>query len=401
MSQPEESRPRSTEAGEAVSRAGAPAGVGSPELRTLTAELIEAFGSDVGWSEVRFERLAMRVFTWQYASNEVYRRFAEGRGATPDSVRSWEDVPAVPAAAFKQLPLVSGDPRQVERVFRTSGTSVGRRGQHPVQSLALYHASLLPPFRKHVVPESDLPFLSLIPSPEVQPDSSLSAMVGAAMAAFGADGSAWLATAEGVDFAAFERALALFERSRRPVLVLGTAFAFVHWMDASAHCKPSRFRLPPGSRVLETGGFKGRSRAVSREGLYAALANRLGIAPEWIVNEYGMTELLSQYYEPGIGQTPLPGVSLADSLAVRRLVPPPWLRFRVLDPSTLDPVPDGERGLIAHFDLANVGSVSAVLTQDVGFRDGDGLKLIGRTPGAEPRGCSVAMDELLSAAARA
>jgi hypothetical protein len=375
---------------------GAPAG---DELALLTRDLIQAFGGDEGvWSDALFEELASRVFDWQFRSNPVYRRFAEGRGVSPASLRSWADAPAVPAAAFKELPLVSGDPARVQRVFRTSGTTRGRRGEHHVTSIGLYEASLLPTFRKHVVPDGRITFLSLVPFPEAQPDSSLSAMVGAAMRAFGAEGSAWFADTQSVDFAGFERALVAAERARHPVLLIGTAFAFVHWMDVSAHCKPSRFRLPHGSRVLETGGFKGRSRVVSREELYGALAERLGIGAEWIVNEYGMTELLSQYYEPGVGRAPAPGASLADTLAARRLVPPPWLRFRVLDPTTLGPVPDGEPGLIAHFDLANVGSVAALLTEDLGFRDGAGLKLLGRTPGAEPRGCSVAIDELLTAA---
>ena len=347
--------------------------------------------------------LALRVFDWQFRANPVYRRYAEGRGATPESVRSWEDVPAVPAAAFKHLPLISGEGGAVERVFRTSGTTAGRRrGEHHVPSLALYRASLLPTFRAHVLPDGvPLSFISLIPSPMRQPDSSLSTMVGLAMEAFGTSDSGWFAEGERLDVERLGEALRASERSGRPALVLGTAFAFVHWLDAQAASEAAPFRLPAGSRVLETGGFKGRSRAVSRTELYAALAEGLGIGPEWIVNEYGMTELLSQYYEGGLGQPTGSEVPLAQALEERRLVGPPWLRFRILDPVTLEPLPDGERGLVAHFDLANVGSVAAVLTEDVGFADAGGLKLLRRAPGAEPRGCSVAMDELLSAAEEA
>jgi hypothetical protein len=367
----------------------------------LHRELEEAFRGGVErWPEERFEGLATRVFDWQFRSNPVYRRFCESRGATPSTVRAWPDAPAVPAAAFKRLPFVSGDASRVERVFRTSGTSQGRRGEHHVSSLALYRASLLPTFRARVRPDGPLPFLSLIPSPDVVPDSSLSTMVGIAMAELGAAGSAWFADGERVDFAGFERALRGAEAEGRPVLVLGTAFAFVHWLDGLAARGAAAFRLPPGSRVLETGGFKGRSRSVPREELYGSLSETLGIGPEWIVNEYGMTELLSQYYEAGLGIPAPAGASLAQALAARRLVPPPWLRFRILDPVTLAPLPDGERGLVAHFDLANVGSVAAVLTEDFGRRDGEGLELFGRAPGAEPRGCSVAMDELLGAAER-
>jgi hypothetical protein len=188
------------------------------------------------------------------------------------------------------------------------------------------------------------------------------------------------------------------EEEGQPVLLLGTAFSFVHLLESlqGRGSGAPRFRLPHGSRLLETGGFKGRSREVPRHVLYASLSQLLGLGAEWMVNEYGMTELLSQYYEPGMGHAS--ELSLEASLEDRRLVPPPWMRFRVLDPVSLVPVADGERGLLAHYDLANAGSVMAILTEDIGYRVGDGLKLLGRAPGAEPRGCSVAMDELMAAA---
>jgi hypothetical protein len=232
-------------------------------------------------------------------------------------------------------------------------------------------------------------------------------MVGAAMEKFGAARSGWFVrsgpTSEdsALDLAGLELALRSAEEERQPVLLLGTAFAFVHWLDGLETAEGGRryFRLPAGSRLLETGGFKGRARVMPRSELYAALERRLGLGPEWMVNEYGMTELLSQYYEPTIGQQARTG-SLPEALDARRLVPPPWLRFRVLDPVTLAPVADGETGVLAHYDLANAGSVMAVLTEDFGYRDERGLKLLGRAPGAEPRGCSIAMDELLAAAGR-
>jgi hypothetical protein len=221
-------------------------------------------------------------------------------------------------------------------------------------------------------------------------------MVEEAMAAFGSGDSTWLMGAEGLDGPRLEAALRAAESGERPVLLLGTAFAFMHWLETGSAAL--RFRLPTGSRVMETGGFKGRSRAVPRDELYGTLADRLGIGPEWIVNEYGMTELLSQYYEVGLGEPPSAGTPLAQALEARRLVPPPWLRFRVLDPVTLAPVPEGHPGVIAHFDLANVGSVAAVLTEDLGVADRGGLRLLGRSPAAEPRGCSLAMEEMMIAA---
>jgi len=52
-------------------------------------------------------------------------------------------------------------------------------------------------------------------------------------------------------------------------------------------------------------------------------------------------------------------------------------------------VPEGGTGIIRVFDLANVFSVAAIQTEDLGLRRGDGFELIGRAEKATPRGCSL------------
>lgn len=144
---------------------------------------------------------------------------------------------------------------------------------------------------------------------------------------------------------------------------------------------------------METGGFKGRSRELSQPELYAEMAATLGIAPEWIVNQFGMTELSSQFYEPtlraALGLTALGSPS---PVFPRPKLGPPWTRILIRHPNTLRPVPAGQPGLVEVVDLANVDSAVAVLTQDLGVATPDGLVLLGRAAGAEPRGCSLAAD---------
>jgi hypothetical protein len=359
----------------------------------LADELMALFarGVDVPLDEGTFNALALRAFAHQVESNPTYGGFCEARGVRPDGIVRWEDVPAVPATAFKRLELLSSDGRPVEAVFRTSGTTGGHgaRGRHLVPSLALYRASLLPAFRAALLPEGErLPLLSLVPSPAEVPDSSLSAMVGMAADEL-CDGVRWLVDGEGrLDLAGFLDASGALEAEGRPALLAGTAYAFVHLLDALT-LRGAKGPLPPGTRIMETGGFKGRSRVLGRDALYRAMAELLGVPPHRVVNEYGMTELLSQLYEPILREGPS---------AERRHVPPPWLRARALDPGTLEPLPPGEVGLLAFFDLANLGSVCHVLTEDLGSVAPDGVRLQGRVEGAEPRGCSRAMEELMSAA---
>jgi hypothetical protein len=68
---------------------------------------------------------------------------------------------------------------------------------------------------------------------------------------------------------------------------------------------------------------------------------------------------------------------------------PLWARARIVSPETGREVGEGETGLIRIFDLANVRSVMAIQTEDLGVRCGDGFELIGRAAQAEPRGCSL------------
>jgi hypothetical protein len=70
------------------------------------------------------------------------------------------------------------------------------------------------------------------------------------------------------------------------------------------------------------------------------------------------------------------------------------VRATPLDPETHKPT-FGD-GLVRLDDAANLDSVSALQTADVGKREADGLLLLGRAQGAIARGCSITADELLA-----
>jgi len=339
--------------------------------------------------DARFERLALALFAFQFEANVPYGRFCAARGATPDRVRSWREIPAVPTGAFKELPLRCFPAERSIHVFRTSGTTLARRGELSLDTLELYEASLVPSFENGVLPDlapgERLPMLVLAPSPAEAPDSSLSHMFGVMQERRGAPESGWFVRGESLDADALQGAV---ERaaSAPKLLLCGTAFAFVHWLEALER-RSLRLALPAGARVMETGGFKGRARELSRERLYAWIHDRLGVPPERCVNQYGMTELASQFYDS----------VLREPRASRRKLAPAWSRVLLVDPESGKEVREGEVGAIRIFDLANTGSVLAIATADLGRSRGDGFEVLGREEGAEARGCSIAADEMLGA----
>ena len=339
--------------------------------------------------ETRFDALARALFAHQFERCAPYRAYCRGRGRTPETTSHWTEIPAVPTGAFKELVLTSFPPECAVARFETSGTTTAARGALHLDTLEVYEASLLASFRRALLP--DLPagrraaLRVLAPSRREAPHSSLSHMFDTALAELGDAGSAhWIRA----DELTWPRLLADLEQlvtASGPVLIAGTAFAFVHLVDGLAR-RGHRVQLPDSVRLMETGGFKGRSRELTREALYAELERALGVAAERIVNQYGMTELGSQFYDSVLVRPGEP----------RRKLAPPWTRVRLLAEGA--EVARGEPGRIVLLDLANTGSVAGIETADLGCAAMDGFEVRGREPGAEERGCSIAADALLAGA---
>jgi len=286
--------------------------------------------------------------------------------------------------------LTCGPP---EKVFLTSGTTRGRekRGRHLVPDLRLYRASALAHFTACLLPDNRRPrMLALIPSPDALPTSSLTQMAEWVITELGGTGSEYFIDAAGVHIEAFADAVTRAQHEGTPVCVLALTsalVAFFDWCEAREH----QFALPGGSRVMDTGGNKGKGRAISRNGFLQSCWKYLKVAGYYCVNEYGMTEMASQFYDNVLHNR------FRRSNEPRYKIGPPWVRTVVVDPETLAEVAPGQTGLLRHFDLANCGSVMAIQTDDLGYTAGAGFEITGRAPGAEARGCALVLDEVLSA----
>jgi hypothetical protein len=417
----------------------APASHADPSWRALVHDLCDfiagayepAHAPISAWPASRVTRaafldMARRVVQHQAARNPAYARYAERLGVDLGRLVDPLDAPPVPTDAFKRLRLCAFDPAEAVACFRSSGTTAADRGQHLFRTLDVYRASIAPSFVQYVLPDLEpgarIHMLVLAPNAAQVPDSSLYFMLDFLCERFGREGARVHffddhSPGQGqgrlaLDVTALCRALEALAAQGEPVLLLGPSFSYVHLFDQAPDF---RVALPPRSRVFETGGFKGKSREIGRDELHALFRERLGIEPDLVVGEYSMSELSSQLYEPGLRRALAGhGRSEAGHADGQRLyVPPPWCAVRILDPATLAPLPPGWQGLVAFFDLANVDSVAAVVTGDLGTlvpgaRPGDtppgwhglpagsrGLALHGRAAGQSAKGCSLAIDMLL------
>lgn len=314
------------------------------------------------------------------------RRGFDGVAFDGELPKAADEIPAVPTDVFRHVRLVSEEGgASPATVFRTSGTTSGARGEAYRVSTRAYDAGAVRWFRESLgrdISTDGASFPALVFDPTVTNDSSLSHMVGVLAEASG--GTARYYLGDTVDVDGFRMAVAA---ASAPFVLVGTAFALVHVLDGGGG--GGGMALPHGSLVVETGGYKGRSRELEKAELYREVSRYFGIPMTSVRSEYSMTELSSQLYS-----------SAWDGTGEQRLMPPPWCRVTTVDPETLAPMAVGEEGLVRFVDLANVDTAVAIQTSDVGriVEDG-GLVLRGRAPGAVPRGCSLAVEEVLEVAA--
>jgi hypothetical protein len=330
-------------------------------------------------AEEEFNRLALAMFAFQREAVPIYRELCERRKAGPESIQHWRDIPPVPTRAFKEYEVSSIPAEERTRVFHSSGTTgqIRSRHFHNAESISIYEASLLPWFQRHFFDLQPPPMKLLFLTPETATHSSLVHMLTTVRRHFGTPDSVFTGReqADGSWSLDLEQTLATVREAvgeNKPIGLLGTAFSFFYLLSY-LQTEGKRFALPKGSRVMETGGYKGRTRALPKTELRRMFSKFLGLSPSQVLGEYGMSELSSQAYDNAAGVFHFP----------------PWARACVISSETGAASAEGETGLLRVFDLANIRSVMAVQTEDLAVRRGDGFELLGRAASAEPRGCSL------------
>ena len=276
----------------------------------------------------------------------------------------------------------------------TSGTTRGqeKRGRHLVPDLQLYHASALTHFEQCVLPEKrPLRVLSLIPDPETQPHSSLTQMAEWVMRELGSLDSRYFIDADGIHLEAFAAAVTHAQETSEPVCVLAITSALVAFFRLVRYQSENLCAAPPAAALWIRAAIRAKVGRCRARAICSRAGNTSRVAGYYCVNEYGMTEMASQFYDHVLYNR------FRKSNEPRYKIGPVWTRTLVVHPETLEEVPPGEHGILRHFDLANCGSVMAIQTDDVGYLPGDGFEIIGRTPGSEARGCALVLDEFLSA----
>ena len=288
-------------------------------------------------SQKQFEKIALKVFRYQYENNKVYQEFCDFLKTDPHKVKSLQQIPFLPIQFFKSHEVVSNS-NPIQETFTSSGTTGMITSKHLVTDVTLYEESYRKGFSEFYGNIEDYVVLALLPSYLEREGSSLIYMVKDLIELSNRPESGFYLH----NHDELISKLIALDRAGQNIILIGVTFALLDLIEKH------QFQLQH-TIIMETGGMKGRRKEMIREELHEQLCRGFGVSA--IHSEYGMTELLSQAYSLGNGVFECPS----------------WIQILIRDTEdALTYIPDGKTGGINVIDLANVNSCSFIATQDLG-----------------------------------
>lgn len=313
-----------------------------------------------------FTEMALNIFKHQYATNEIYGRYVKLLGIDPSSIQKLEEIPFLPIDFFKYHHIKSGS-WEAKEVFYSSGTTLNTRSAHFQKDDTDYLILTRYLFEKQYGSLEHYIIVALLPSYVENGGSSLVKMTDffikeskhALSGFYLGDSMSEL----------HEILNACMKVNNRKVMLFGVSYALLDLalekLDLS------------NALVMETGGMKGRRKEMIREDLHKAFCE--GFNVNIVHSEYGMTELMSQFYSQGHGV-------FNQSHTARVLI------REVDDPFSY--VGQGSIGGINVIDLANIHSCSFIETKDLGkIISNDQFMTMGRFDNSDIRGCNLLYDK--------
>ncbi len=351
------------------------------DRKALTETFLGFIAAGVDASLPDFNDWALRLFELQHANNAIYREFCDAKKVKAGEVKRWEDVPMVYNDVFKTH-LVTSFPLEDSVMGCLTGgtTSLTQRGRifRDEDGKRLVFAANAMMTGAYLFPDFEegkrCRILILAPSPQLAPSMGMAIGMEMTRQHFGTPDSMFLLGKTGIDVKALLKALREAEASGVPVALIGATSAFVYFFQACRR-KQWTFRLPPGSRLCDGGGYRGRFGKVTRADFYAMVEEALGIPEHHCVNVLGEAETATNLFDDALRRH----VKGLPKRARTRPVPP-WSRVRAMSVDDLRPLPDGEVGLLAHWDLANLPTVLCLITDNLGYTTdgGTACEMVGR-----------------------
>ena len=272
------------------------------ERHRLTEDVLKFIAAGVDSGVPDFNDYCLRMFTLHYEVNAIFREFCDVKKVKPGDVNRWQDIPLVYNDVFKTHLVASFPLEKSVMACLTGGTtSLTQRGRifRDEDGKRLVFSANRQMTESYLFPDftggKRCRILILAPSPEMAPSMGMAIGMDQTRRHFGTDDSMFLLGKSGIDINGLLKALRESEASGVPVALIGATSAFVYFFQACRKKKMS-FRLPPGSRICDGGGYRGRFGVVTRDDYYAMVEEIMGIPNSHCVNVLGEAETATNLF---------------------------------------------------------------------------------------------------------
>lgn len=345
------------------------------ELTNLIKQGINEF------NESLFNELALREFAIQYHNIDSLREFSNSKGLTPESVISWEQIPALNPNVFKDRVIAAFPLQETELTLMTSGTSNPRspgKIYRDKRAVEMYYLANQVMTRNYLFPDVErMKILLMVPSPKLAPAMGMAVGLEQMRQNFGTKDSMYLITPNGMEWELLFSALHESEAGGEPVAIVGATSGLIYFFNFCQE-KELSFQLPAGSRICDGGGYLGTFGECSREEYLQFCAEILGVPAEYCVNTLGSAESATNYFD-----NVLRNHYLGIKGVARYKECPPWARTIVVHPQSGQRLPKGEIGQLCHYDLVNRSNLMALQTGNLGYEIEAGFEITGRVDAAD------------------
>ncbi|GAE90947.1 MULTISPECIES: hypothetical protein [Acetivibrio] len=344
------------------------------------------------WTEEKISEVQLKLikeaFEYHYEHCQGYRMYCKKMGIEPCDVNSIDDlcrIPLIPSTMFKLGDILSCDMNEVVKVCQSSGTQGSISKVYRDEKTLNRFLGSIQTSIDQVIEIDDAFCVNLGPSTKEAGDLWFSYAISVVDMIFPTE----YFVVDGVFYPdkAYQKLNDMLDEYESLVLI----GAPVMFYDLINYMEENKLSFSNSEKLyfITAGGWKRfEGKSIPRDEFIKLIQKYfIGAKTENFRDILNLVEL----------NTIMPECECH----IKHIVP--WVKVIILDPVTLNPVSDGEIGLIAYLDPTTVSYPGFILTDDFGKivinnncqcgRSGIGLEIIRRVNKVESRGCALKIDK--------
>jgi long-chain-fatty-acid---luciferin-component ligase len=357
------------------------------ELEDLIYQNEECFLFDESQIEELQEKFIISTFKFHYDNCKQYRNYCEKQGVGPCAIQSFKDIekiPLIPSTLFKDLKILSCEEDNIVKKCTSSGTKGSISIVYRDEDTMNRFLGSIQLTMDQILNIDDAFCINLGPSTEEAGDLWFSYTISNLDLLFPTENfviNDIFYPEKVID------SISTTFKSYENLIVIGAPIMF---LELLGYMQKNNIVIEDSQNIffITAGGWKRFSgKAISREVFKAAICNNFKNTKD-------------SNFRDMLNMVELNNVVPECEHNIKHIVP--WVNVRIIDPSNMKNVPDGQEGLIAYLDPTTSSYPCFILTDDIGKivqrgkcacgKIGVGIEYLRRVNSPESRGCALKID---------